>query len=446
MIQSKELYSTLTLGEKKLISRDLSKSGKVQLLTLFKGLSKPVGSINFEVVLGKSTASLATLFNQLRSAMLTSLNNYQHIGSLEVEFRTAMNEIEILKNKFLYKQALKKISSLKKNLLSHERFSYLQEVSLIEIEINYFLLSEREFHTSIMMIQSEYELYRERNEDFFRQKFQFYQALGKIHDHIPLSKDLSAQDEFSDTENRSAMYYHLRTVLIQKLNETDRENAQRVALMLLDIVGINRHEFEKLPFQLLEVNFMCGLAFLLSGKMDEYAKCVREMYLIREKHLFLEPKFNERYHYLYWIEANISAGKHAKLDNEMDQLEEMIHTMAIEFRFRIIEQVSNYLIEQNEFKPANKWNRIITNVSRKNQIQEFVNRAELRAIYIYVMRNRIDMADTLIDRLLSSRYSSNFQFGVTVNILHQIQKAPEKRAALLLPVINFWKYASQDQL
>ena len=162
--------------------------------------------------------------------------------------------------------------------------------------------------------------------------------------------------------------------------------------------------------------------------------------------MFLEPKFNERYHYLYWIEANISGGKHAKLDNEMDQLEEMIHTMAIEFRFRIIEQVSNYLIEQNEFKPANKWNRIITNVSRKNQIQEFVNRAELRAIYIYVMRNRIDMADTLIDRLLSSRYSSNFQFRVTVNILHQMQKAPEKRAALLLPVINFWKYASQDQL
>ena len=141
MIQSRELYATLTKGEKNFISRRLSKLGKLQLLELYKSLSKPVGSTDLGKKLGKEKSDLAILYNQLRSKMLECLSSYQHIGSIEVEFRKSMNEIEILRNKFLYQQALKKISSLKKNLLSHERYSFLQEVSLIEIEINYFLLS-----------------------------------------------------------------------------------------------------------------------------------------------------------------------------------------------------------------------------------------------------------------------------------------------------------------
>ncbi|NRA10509.1 MAG: hypothetical protein HRT57_00975 [Crocinitomicaceae bacterium] len=439
MNESIELYDKLTQGERKLISQQLKKDGKTQLTEIYEQLKS---GTSIEELYESSTANKTTvslLSYQLKEFMIKELANSKRATVIEIELRSSISEIEFLKSKFLNNQALKKINKLKSKLLEHERYMHLQELILIEIEIQYFQLSEKDFKLKLKDLVDEYDLFKEKNGEYYSHKVHFYKQLAGIHNNVD-DANFNNTLEFNSADNRSAHYFNMRSKLIDHLTSGKLIEAETISDELLDFTALNKHEMDRVPFQKMDVYFMTGLAYLLSNKMDKYEQCVAEVKLIDQKHDILNTKFEERINYLKWVSTAIGRTK----DHEKELLENyrtIKSDISLEYEHRIIEQISNYYIRVEEFRKANKWNREILNKSKKNQRSEFYKRAEIRAIYISVLTNKDDNTDLLTARFIGNKSNAELYGGKLISLLRSKDKNKDALLLELSRITNFWSYS-----
>lgn len=432
-----ELYGKLTVGERKFISRSLSNESKTQLLTLFKQLVKGAGTNHYTFeIQGKGPKEIAVLKNQLYNFVLERLVIYNRKESVDLQCRIALSEVEILKNKFLYKQALKKISKLKKLLQDHERYIYLQELLLTETEIKYFIETERQFHLTTARLLSAFDHLSIQNQDFVREKLGFFEVRSSIHKEQLHSKPSSKTVEsLPNKNNRSAHYYGLLRLLIIKLQAGEYDNAVELANELHEQIEENFHEFIHLPFQVLDVSFLSALAFLLSK--NEQLQTVRDrMMRISRDYPNLQMKYVERIMYIDWSEAVVHRHPLSTIQKMLKSFEKVEDEIEIDFKNRIIEQIANWFLRSQDYRSANQWNRKLFDQPRKTT-QAHALRAELRLTYIHYKMDRLDHMDKSIQRLLSR--PSNGLTEKLLETLTNVKEHPGKNAESLISFLNYWK-------
>jgi hypothetical protein len=438
MNESRELYEKLTQGERKLIAQQLKKDGKTQLSAIYEQLKSGADIDELYKNSNASKTTVSLLSYQLKEFMVKELAHSKRNSVIEIELRSSISEIEFLKSKFLNNQALKKINKLKSKLLEHERYTYLQELILIETEIQYFQLSEQDFTLKLKDLVEEYDLYKEKNGEYYSHKVHFYKQLAGIHIDVD---DTGFNDtlEFNSADNRSAHYFKMRSKLIDFLTSGNLNQATAISDELLDFTALNKHEMDRVPFQKMDVHFMTGLAYLLSNKITKYEQCIAEVQLIDEKHDILNTKFEERINYLKWV--GLATGR--TKDNEQELLENyrtIKNEITLEYEHRIIEQISNYYIRIEAFRKANKWNRETLNKPKKNQRSEFYKRAEIRAIYISILTNKDDNTDLLTARFIANK-SNTETYGIEfMELLKSSSKEKSTLISELSRITNFWNY------
>ena len=439
MNEFKELYDKLTQGERKLIAQQLKKDGKTQLIEIYNQLKSGASIDALYQNTNASKLNTSLLSHQLKEFMTKELANSKRASVIEIKFRNGISEIEFLKSKFLNNQALKKINKLKSKLLEHERYTYLQELILIEIEIQYFLLSEQDFKLKLEFLLEEYDLYKIKNAKYYAHKTHFYKQLAGIHNKDEEMKNYQSLDSTS-TNNRSAHYFNMRSKLIDHLTSGELTKAESVADMLLNFTVLNKHEMDRVPFQKLDVYFMSGLAYLLRNNQFKFLECLAELESIYTAHDILEIKFEERFNYLKWVGVAIG---YIECDENilLDRYAQIKNVISLEFEHRIIEQISNCYIQKSHYIKANKWNREILNKSKKNQREEFYKCAEIRAIYISILNNRHDNTDTLVARFVSDKEKLK---NYDNNLVVLLKSGKLQNPALLRELSrasHFWKFA-----
>jgi len=436
--ESYELYDKLTQGERKLISQQLKKDGKTQLIEIYNQLKAGATIDELHENSNASKSNTSLLSYQLKEFMIRELANSKRASVIEIELRNNISEIEFLKSKFLNNQALKKINKLKSKLLEHERYTYLQELILIETEIQYFQLSEQDFKLKLKNLVDEYDLYKEKNEEYYSHKVHFYKQLAGIHnviDNLSINNSL----EFNSVDNRSAHYYNMRSKLIDHLTSGNLKQVAIVSDELLDFTAMNWHEMDRVPFQKLDVYFMTGLAYLLCNKITKYEQCLSEIKLIYKKHDILKNKFEERFNYLKWVGAAINRNEDS--DKELlNHYQTIKNDISLEYEHRIIEQISNYYIQTKDYGKANKWNRDILNKPKKNQRSEFYKRAELRAIYISILRNKDDNTDLLTARFVGNKLNTDLYGNELIGLLRSVNQNKLPLIRELSRITHYWRY------
>ena len=436
MNESRELYDKLTQGERKLIAQQLKKDGKTQLTEIYEQLKLGADIDELYKNSNASKTKVSLLSCQLKEFMVKELANSKRTSVIEIEFRSSISEIEFLKSKFLNNQALKRINKLKSKLLAHERYMYLQELILIETEIQYFQLSEKDFKSKLKDLVDEYDLYKKKNGAFYSHKVHFYKQMAGIRKAVD---DGNNALEVTSIDNRSAHYFNMRSTLIDHLNSGDLNRATELCDELLPFTALNRHEMDRIPFQKMDVHFMTGLAYLLGNKMTKFKQCVAEITMIDQQHDILHTKFEERFTYLRWV--GMAIGRTTEDENELiDIYQSMKSEISLEYEHRIIEQISNYYIRIKEYRKANKWNRDILNKPKKNQRAEFNRRAEIRAIYISILTDKDDNTDFLTDRFIGNKANTEFYKDNLIPLLRSSSTDKSDLIQELSRITNFWYY------
>lgn len=402
MDQVLQLYRTLTQGERKMILSRLKQSGAKQHLSLYLKIEN-LSDIEQNDL---TSSQLSILKNQLLNKMLSYLSEHKSNRSLDVELRAEMNKIEVLKTKFLFDLARKKIAGLKKKLQNHERYGLYIELLLLEFEIDSIALSSLEQNIAIENLISETKIISDRNNEFIQQKANFFNTLGQIHQQTGKFKVITPfyYDNSVSPENRSAHYYYQRRKLITEIQNSEFEKALKTADQLILLIDYHIHEFQHLPFQYIDINYMCGLAYLLCNKVDKAKECVAKIDAkVVESHPIIAQKSLNRKVYLAAIYLNHSRDKESYFIFKEEEIEELIEELEPIFSNRTSEQMSNYFLRKKELKLANKWNRRILNSSKKNQIPQFHFRSELRNLYIQNLSGRKKIFDQNLKRLISKK-------------------------------------------
>lgn len=398
-----EIVNHLTISEKKTISRSLKNDGKCQLAIVFDVLTNGGGLSDISTTLNKPRPHSSMLLNQLRNNIINQLTHRHKNIPVEIELRNKINEIEFLKDRFLYDQALKRIQYLKPKLFKHERFTYVQEILLIEIEILSFVLGEKEFKQKLELIMQEHEALNKKISVFYNQKVHFYKVLAEIHTgesshtHLPF--------ESKPEENKSGHYFYLRSCLIQHIVHGDIKRAINAVNLLLPLIDDTPHEFDRIPFQRLDVYFMSALAHLLDGNLKEFELLNSKIAATANSHEKLEIKSVERLLYLRWLGLSLGMLSSNDVQKDLDEFQKTQRALSTEYRLRILEHISNYFLEKKSFKTAKKWNNEIINFTGKNRIKQFESRALIRSVYIAYQAKDFDRTQALSEKILSSNKS-----------------------------------------
>ena len=421
MKQLLDLYNTLSGGEKKMISQKIAQSKSVQLHELFKeiqfGISSELSDLDGQ--------QKSILKYQLYNRILKYLSEHKSSTSKDIEFRLELNKIEVLKSKFLFELALKKVISLKKRLQKHERFGLYQETLLIEFEINSILLTQVDQEKSIQATLEESKTAFEMNQEFLQEKINFFHATSLIHSQSGTydTKSLKHFGKFSNTGNRSAHYYNQRTLLVIQIQNGQFSAASKTGDILGELIEYHRHEFKHLPFQSVDINFMRSLAYLLNSEENKFFSSIQEMNLhSKNEHSLIKKKSLERQLYLSSIFLNKNFASKDFLIYTLEEIEVLVYDVQIDFFNRICEQLSNYYIKLNELRAANKWNREILELNLSKRIPEFNFRAELRNLYVQKNSGREETYKRNLKRLLTS------------GIIKKEQTTDEMRT-----IFDFWK-------
>jgi hypothetical protein len=432
-----DLNSSLSLGEKKLISRKLKNGKKNQLAEVFRLIQQKNYNPDDLFQIKKNRQDIFILKNQLYNFILRQIVRSKETKSVDIKARQILSEIEILKNKFLYQLALKKISKLKPQLIEHERFTYLQELLLTETEIKYLILTEQQFNSSITEMKSNFDHFNLKNQEYFNEKIQFFKTMGMIHlDQTPFDNQIPFED-YTDTENRAAHFYNTRSSLIISVQNGEYVAGETKAKTLIDLLQIHKHEFDNLPDQVIDVHYNSALAFLLAGNQKEFKNSIRIMDEIVIKYPNLFDRKSERSLYLKWVDVVRNKATEGQISNLISEYNDHKSNFGIVFQNRILEQTSNYYLSQKNFIAANKWNRKILETPNKKKIHEFSKRAELRNIFIHFKRDRIESMDKAINRFQNNPiYNSDHQLN---SLIREISLNPSKNINSLMPIINFWK-------
>ncbi|PHR22264.1 MAG: hypothetical protein COA38_18245 [Fluviicola sp.] len=437
MNESESLLSTLSRGEKKMISQRLQSLGKQQLFNVYSLQKRGFGQREIAERLNLSGKNIAILLFQLKEFTLKQLTLNGSKQSIEIELRNSLSEIEILKSRFLFDQALKKINHLKPIMLNHERFNFLQELLLLQVDILQFSLPEKQYRQALKTIMKEYSSYQLKNDYYYRQKTRFYEVMAGLntssHSLTPKTFPTIAIES-----NRSGEYYKMRHQLVSQLTNKDPE-CVTTSVLLIATIEENRHEFERLPFQILDTHFMAALSFIFSNDQKRYIHCSNVMKEIEKKHKSLKNKYSERSCYLNWVQASI--GSDLKLDIKLliEQYKGLRKTISLEFDLRILEQIANYFLVTSDYKNAKKWNNEIVNKYRKEQRKQFNLRAKIRDIYIAKMVFDYEYMCTLIDRVLSSPSREEYSKKVIDN-LRLLKVNKEVSCSSILNYIDFWLF------
>jgi len=430
-----ELYSVLSKGEKKLISARLKKSGKNLLLDYYKSLTNNTKERNTtNNPLKKATQT--TVKNQLYNYILDTIANHSVNQSLDRKIRNSLNQIETLKDKFLYIQALKKIRTLKPILENHERFNYLHELILMEMEIKYRQESAFNFKTSLSEMEEDFNKNNLFGQQYFTQKIGFYTIMAKNHLETSEEEDIIDKMEEKNPSNKFAYYFNAKTEIVAAFRRRDYNKAKLQADILLELLEELSYDIENRPEHIIDVNYMSALAYLLVRDLKNYWQCLESMSAVTEKNPILKDRDDERRLYLEWTrmvlyEVPLDEALFV-IDNKMERLA----YFGIDFFNRILEQISTYFIKKGNYIEANKWNRKILHLTDKKKVYEFSSRAEFRNIFIHFQKGRIDSMENAIKRLLgTNQYSLKEK---NVNTLSAISKSPSEHINKLLPLIGFW--------
>ncbi|MCH2228747.1 MAG: hypothetical protein MK105_00280 [Crocinitomicaceae bacterium] len=436
MNETLELANSLNRGEQKLITQVLKQEGKNQLYSVFLIINRGGSLIDICSELGKSKQQSAVLLHQLKENILTKLTQNRQYNTVENELRNAINEIEFLKDRFLYEQSLKRIKTLKPKLLKHERFQYLQEILMIEVEIYSFLLTEKAFQHKLQLIINEYENLNRKSELFKKYKIRFYNDLTGLYSGKK-PEPLSDQFGVSPAENISGYYFYLRSLLIQKLTDRKYDESKHTAKKVIELIETHSHEFDKNPFQKMDVYFMAALSYLLSDQRDEFNHAYKEVLSTPINHSNLKSKIQERLHFLNWLGASLGKKDNFNYNIAIQEFQLIRKTISTEYEQRIIEQIANYFIEQEIYHKARKWNQIILN---KPITEKFSHRALLRQILIAIKEEDFDLIRVITARLVSKTELIN-KFPLQIsNDLKKLRIGQEINPNTLNSVIHFWKY------
>ncbi len=431
-----ELINNLNRGEKKSISQFLNNEKKKQLSDVFQIVIAGGGITDVSVSLGKTKQQSSLLLHQLKEKILNRLTHTRKLNPIEVELRNAINEIEFLKDRFLYRQAIKRIKVLKPRLLEHERFTYLQEVLLIEVEISSFLLSEQEFKKRLDSIMFEYHDYLKKNEIFYRYKVQFYRNLAGVYDDSN-QQPTGESYEMNPRDNRSGYYFYLRSALIQNLATHRYSQAQATAVQLVDLMENTPHEFDKIPFQRMDVYFMSALSLIITGNIASFEKLKQKVLNTPISNDKLGVKLHERVIYLDSVAYSTGRIVPESISTFVTNFQAVRKNISIEYDLRIIEQISNFFVMINDFKKAKKWNNEILNKPSKEQRKQFSARARIRAIYLEIQGGDTDFLITLIDRVLSIQNIEEVYKSEIIESLKTIKEGKTKNISKLLDYFHF---------
>ena len=132
---------------------------------------------------------------------------------------------------------------------------------------------------------------------FYRYKIQFYRNLAGVYDDSS-QRPTDESFEMNPWDNRSGYYFYLRSTLIQNIATHRYSHAQATAVKLVDLMENTSHEFEKIPFQRMDVYFMSALSVLITGNIRSFEKLKQKVLNIPISNEELGVKLQERVIYL----------------------------------------------------------------------------------------------------------------------------------------------------
>lgn len=351
---------------------------------------------------------LPTIKNQLYKGLLGSMRDFHKKSNVDFIIRNEMTEIDLLIKKKLYKQALKKCQSIKKNIENHERFTYYMEVILKETELKFYTQKNKDFVneisrsiTTARSIGRNYYAYAYQKLMLFRTQSMLWNgsSFGDINYNPTREKNMSGV--------RSAFYYNLHHSLLYYVQIKDYTNALEISNILYQLMADNLHEFEDNPEQKVDVWYACGMAYLFANEREKLShiihnledlKAVNQGINIRKTERLLDLK-------LQTIQVTNSGGE------DLGELRRLVEENSKSFSNYYVQKfwdiLSTIYLKNGANREALKCNYNLLIYKKTLRANHYYIRAILREIYLYYIQGKTTVFE--------SRYKSVFRSNLPLS-------------------------------
>ncbi|MCB0476595.1 MAG: hypothetical protein KDC84_00425 [Crocinitomicaceae bacterium] len=431
MDQLVELIQSMSKMEKRqFVLEQKSLSPENHIFTLYKEVVKADAydeNALKKLFKGKTFVKiLPTIKNQLYRALLSSMREFHKKSNIDFIIRNELTEIDILIKKKLYTQALKKCNAIKKNIESHERFTYYMEVILKETELKFYTQKNKEFVnqinrsiTTARWVGRSYYLYAYQKLMLFRTQSMLWN--GKTFDEIKY--DPTREKKFLDV--RSAYYYNLHHSLLYHVQTKNYQEALKVSDSLIQLMEENPHEFEDNPEQKVDVWYACGMAYLFNGEHEKLDKILSDIEELKTDNRRIAIRKNERLIDLKLQQILVHNKGEEELDTIRDIVEEESKDYSTFYAQKFWDALSTIYMKRNEFRESLKCNYHLLIYKKTRRANHYYIRATLREIYLYYVQGK----ETIFESRLKSVTRSNMPLTDQEKSLLKNIKNGEKIAA-----------------
>lgn len=375
---------------------------------------------------------LPTIKNQLYKALLRSLRDYQSKSNIDFIIRNEITEIDILIKKKLYLQALKKINSLNKLIIKHERFTYQMELILKETELKFYVQKNKEFSYEITRAITNA---RSAGKNFYSYAYQKLMLLrtqsmlwdAKTFDDI----NYDPTREKERVSIRSAHYFHLHHVLLYYVQIKEFVTSVKVAKNLLQIMQDNPHEFEDNPEQKVDVWYACAMAYLYSDNQKMTTKLIQNITDLKEDNDRLFIRKTERLIDLKLLQILVNNRVEYDLEKIFSDIENYKKDFSNFYIQKIWDSLATIYLKQDDFKRAIKMNYNNLLFKKANRAEHYYIRALLRELYLYYRLGKLNLFESRYRSISRSNLALSQQEKVLLHNLKNNKKVTAFKAYLI---------------
>ena len=351
---------------------------------------------------------LPTIKNQLYKGLLGSMRDFHKKSNVDFIIRNEMTEIDILIKKKLYKQALKKCQSIKKNIENHERFTYYMEVILKETELKFYTQKNKDFVNEISRsiatarsIGRYYYTYAYQKLMLFRTQSMLWN--GSSFDDI----NYNPTREKKMSGVRSAFYYNLHHSLLYYVQIKDYTNALEISNILYQLMANNLHEFEDNPEQKVDVWYACGMAYLYANEREKLSHIMHNLEDLKAVNQGINIRKTERL-----IDLKLQTIQETNSGVEdLEELHRVVEENSKSFSNYYVQKfwdiLSTIYLKNGANREALKCNYNLLIYKKTLRANHYYIRAILREIYLYYIQGKTTVFE--------SRYKSVFRSNLPLS-------------------------------
>lgn len=407
------LIKSLNRSEKryfKLFTKDKTINGKNNHHILFNLIDKMEGYD--EELLKKKLRKepkilnfLASIKYQLYNSILRSMHIFHAQSSVEAELGEALHQIEFLRIKKLYDQALGVIKKAKVIAEDRERFTYLMEFSFLEIEILREQLGIRKLDGKIEQNYIDLQIIIDRYKNFSEYKFLYQKTRNMLRaiGDARTERQVSEYNELTEsgmlnmranTKSKSAFYYYTLSNIIISFSKNKYKKAYAHTTDLMFLLKLHPEELQADKPQYIGILHFHIMACLFLDRLEEAEEFMVKFKEIEPGNRIEEILWQERYYrmmlYRYYrvrdfekaIEV-INEFKESGLQNELHQ----------DFKLLLNANCVSIMIASGNFKEALKWNNLVLNHEDLKIREDIYSVSKVKELLIHFELKNFDLLE-----------------------------------------------------